>query len=52
VPQRKELMEMSSTLQMGVLLYVTSWRLVVETGGTRYKLPEPGGWKGLEAGLC
>jgi hypothetical protein len=55
VPQRKELMEMSRTLQMDVCLYVTPWRLVDQTGGggARYTLLEPpGGRMGLEAGLC
>ena len=41
-PQRKELMEISSTMQMQVLLHVTPRRLADETGGTRFKLLGPG----------
>jgi hypothetical protein len=47
-PQRKELMEFSNTMQMQVLLYVMPGRLADETGGTRYKLPEP---EGARAGM-
>ena len=41
-PQRKELTEIRSTMQMQVLLHVTPGRLADEMGGTRYKLPGPG----------
>jgi hypothetical protein len=34
-------MEISSTMQMQVVLYATPRRLADETGGNRYKLPEP-----------
>jgi hypothetical protein len=46
-PQGKELMEISSTMQMQVVLYVTPGRLADEMGGgTRYKLPGPGARRG------
>ena len=45
-PQGKELMEISSTMQMQVVLYVTPGRLADETVGNQYKLPEPGAGRG------
>jgi len=48
-PQRKELMEISSIMQMQFLLYGTPCRLAVaREGGTRYKLPGP---EGTRAGM-